>query len=195
MKDLGNDPKLMAILHSAWEAFAAYGFRKTSMDDIARGAGVSRPALYVHYRNKEDIFRSLVQLHYAEAASSVAQALASSDNVEEALSAAFAAHYGKFVETMLTSQHGQELLDAGTAIAPEMVEAGEQDLCTVYADWLQQQAKLDVVEAAQPAEIVAETILAALKGIKLTAKDLPSYQNGVRSLAALVGRGLALHKG
>ncbi|MEM7319164.1 MAG: TetR family transcriptional regulator, partial [Pseudomonadota bacterium] len=37
MKDEIEDPKQKAILEAAWTAFATYGFRKTSMDDIARG--------------------------------------------------------------------------------------------------------------------------------------------------------------
>lgn len=191
MKDAGADPKLMAILHSAWEAFAAYGFRKTSMDDIARGAGMSRPALYLHYRSKEDIFRSLVQLHFDDTAASVAEALAGPGDAEEALSRAFGIHYGRFIETMLTSQHGQELLDVGTTIAPEIVDAGEAHLRQVYVDWLQTEIDAGTIDASQSAEMVAETLFAAIKGIKMSAKTLSAYQEGVRSLARLFGRGLA----
>ena len=38
MTDLIDDTRQKAILTSAFQAFSAYGFRKTSMDDIARGA-------------------------------------------------------------------------------------------------------------------------------------------------------------
>ena len=53
-----------AILDAAFHAFATYGYRRTAMDDIARGAGMSRTALYLHYRNKEDIFRSLALRYF-----------------------------------------------------------------------------------------------------------------------------------
>ena len=72
--DTKTDTKIQAILAAAWAGFSAYGFRKTSMDDIARGAGMSRPALYLHFKNKEAIFRSLVESYYAEAAREVAAA-------------------------------------------------------------------------------------------------------------------------
>ena len=62
-----SDPKAQTILESAWQAFSAYGFRKTSMDDIARGAGMSRPAVYLHFRNKEAIFTALVEAYYRQA--------------------------------------------------------------------------------------------------------------------------------
>ena len=73
---LSSDPRQQAILESAWKAFSAYGFRKTSMDDIARGAGISRPALYLHYRNKEDIFRTLAQYLYEASEQAVRDVLA-----------------------------------------------------------------------------------------------------------------------
>ena len=60
MSDVTLDDKQSVILTAAWAAFASYGYRKTSMDDIAKGAGMSRPALYMHFKNKEDILRSLV---------------------------------------------------------------------------------------------------------------------------------------
>ena len=94
MKDIGTDPKQKAILKSAWTAFASYGFRKTSMDDIARGAGMSRPALYLHYRNKEDIFRSLAQFYYDDAVQSVAEALSAEGPIPDTLARAFAAQGG-----------------------------------------------------------------------------------------------------
>ena len=74
MKDLSSDPKQHAILLSAWQAFATYGFRKTSMDDIARGANMSRPAVYLHFKGKEEIFRSLVQSYYDGAVEDVTAA-------------------------------------------------------------------------------------------------------------------------
>ena len=64
-----------AILDAAFGAFATYGYRRTSMDDIARGAGLSRTALYLHYRNKEDIFRSLAARYFDEALRDMTAAL------------------------------------------------------------------------------------------------------------------------
>lgn len=49
------------ILAAAVELFRAHGFAGTSMQDIATAAGLSRPALYYHFKNKEEILRSLVE--------------------------------------------------------------------------------------------------------------------------------------
>ena len=48
-----------AILDAAEEAFIEQRFDKTSMDAIARSAGLSRALLYVYFRDKEDIHLGL----------------------------------------------------------------------------------------------------------------------------------------
>ena len=44
------------IIEAATSVFLRYGFRRTTMGDIAEAAGVSRPALYLRFCNKEHIF-------------------------------------------------------------------------------------------------------------------------------------------
>jgi AcrR family transcriptional regulator len=45
-----------AILDAAQACFLQFGYAKTSLDDIARRANLSRPLLYRKFKNKEDIF-------------------------------------------------------------------------------------------------------------------------------------------
>ena len=52
------------ILGAAFTLFGRYGFKRASMEDIASEAGLSRTALYLQFRNKEEIFRELaIGLH------------------------------------------------------------------------------------------------------------------------------------
>jgi len=44
------------ILEAAASIFLHYGFKKTTMDDIARRVGISKGALYLHFDSKESIF-------------------------------------------------------------------------------------------------------------------------------------------
>lgn len=48
-----------AILQAAIEDFSNKGFFNTSLDDIAKTAGVTRGAVYWHFNNKADIFNAL----------------------------------------------------------------------------------------------------------------------------------------
>ena len=48
------------ILEAALSLFVARGFAATKIEDIAEGAGVSKGTVYLYFKSKEDIFRSLV---------------------------------------------------------------------------------------------------------------------------------------
>src|SRR5258706_11513929 len=53
------DGKRESILAAALELFGRYGYRRTSIDDIARQAGVAKGTVYLHVETKEALFRTL----------------------------------------------------------------------------------------------------------------------------------------
>ena len=53
-------PRSTRILQAASRLMAYYGFDKTSMDDIAREAGVSKGALYLEWPGKDALFDALL---------------------------------------------------------------------------------------------------------------------------------------
>jgi AcrR family transcriptional regulator len=48
------------VLESALATFARFGYRKTSMEEVARAAHISRPGLYFMFDSKETLFRAAV---------------------------------------------------------------------------------------------------------------------------------------
>lgn len=53
--------KSEAILKGAMEEFLAHGYAATSMDKIAKTAGVSKATLYSHFGDKEGLFNAVIQ--------------------------------------------------------------------------------------------------------------------------------------
>src|SRR5690242_5021831 len=75
------EERRVGILHAARWCFLNFGFSKTSLDDIAKRANISRTLLYKTFKDKEDIFAAvfahwLVSRHPAarEAASATGDA-------------------------------------------------------------------------------------------------------------------------
>jgi len=60
-----------ALLTAAREVFAAEGFQATRTEEIVQRAGLTRGALYHHFRDKEDLFRAV----YDQVAGEVARSL------------------------------------------------------------------------------------------------------------------------
>ena len=49
------------VLGIALTVFVRHGFRKTSIEDIAKAAGISRQGIYLHFKNKDEIFGASIQ--------------------------------------------------------------------------------------------------------------------------------------
>lgn len=191
--DISQDPRRTAILKAAFEAFCSYGFRRTSMEDIAQGAGMSRAALYLHYRNKEDIFRSLAQFYYDDAVGQIQTVLARDLPLQDTLAQAFEAQTGQIFEALLSSPHGNELLDTKYASSADIAQTGEARLVAVYADWLTEaaaQGRVSLDVAGGDATALAATMMAALHGLKTPMPDAKGYRSASTLLARIFARAL-----
>jgi AcrR family transcriptional regulator len=54
------------ILDVALEAFAKYGYERTSIAIICKKAGVARPTLYQYFKDKRSVFRELLESYFLE---------------------------------------------------------------------------------------------------------------------------------
>lgn len=61
-KQVKRQQKHASILSAALAEFAAYGYSGTSVDAIARRAGVSKPTLYQYVGNKEALFQAVLNV-------------------------------------------------------------------------------------------------------------------------------------
>jgi AcrR family transcriptional regulator len=171
------------ILAAAFEAFASYGFRKTSMDDIARIAGMSRSALYLSYSNKEDILQSLARSILAKTLATVKDVLAAdAGSREELLLAAFVAKDGSFMESVLSTPHARDVVEAGLAATSQIVAEAEASMREMLAEWL---ARRSIPAGLGTPEEVAASIVSALHGLKATSSDFASYREGQQRLARI----------
>ncbi len=54
------------IVKTALELFLQNGYEKTSMNDIARKVGITKPAIYHHFKNKDELFREVLSIFFRE---------------------------------------------------------------------------------------------------------------------------------
>jgi AcrR family transcriptional regulator len=193
-EDMPEDPKDAAILQSAFAAFAHYGLRRTSMADIAKGAGMSRPALYLRYCGKEDIFNAIVRIHFQRSERAVAKALSVAAPPAETLQAAMQAIDGEVVEAMLNSPHADEILSTNQPFNQTEVQEAHARITGHIARWIDEgvaAGRLSLDGLGASAEEVAATLMAAKFGIKSFAKDFAGYRAAQARVAAIFGKALA----
>jgi len=71
------------ILDAALEVFSAYGFRGTTVDQIAARCGLSKPNLLYYFRRKEDIYTALLERTLADWLTPLRAIDAAGDPIEE----------------------------------------------------------------------------------------------------------------
>ena len=97
---MGSDRRAH-VLDSALEVFARYGYRKASMDDVAKAADISRPGLYFYFSSKPELFRATVQHSLDDSIEAARLALADSRQpLRERLVEAFDHWAGRYVGPM-----------------------------------------------------------------------------------------------
>jgi TetR/AcrR family transcriptional regulator of autoinduction and epiphytic fitness len=107
---LTDSARQRQVLSVALEVFGRYGFRKTSMDEVARSADISRQGLYLYFASKEALFRAAVRRELDTALSEASHCLeAENVGLEDRVVAALDAWMGRFVGSMLASDIGNML--------------------------------------------------------------------------------------
>ncbi len=100
-----------AILDKAFALFARQGYRRTSFGDIAEEVGLSRPAIYHYFKNKDAVFKAVTERIHKDIALAIDQALSAPGSIEDRLFAVFAARAGRDYALLFVSPYGHELLD------------------------------------------------------------------------------------
>jgi AcrR family transcriptional regulator len=59
---LARADRELLMLRAAGEAFSTHGFHRSSMDEIARAAGVTKPMLYRYFGSKEKLYASYLRV-------------------------------------------------------------------------------------------------------------------------------------
>ena len=88
-----KDQRRAQLLDAANTVFTTRGYHAAAMDDIAEAAGVSKPVLYQHFGSKLDLYLALLDRSCERLVEVVAEALASTDDNAERVTAAVGAFY------------------------------------------------------------------------------------------------------
>ena len=179
-----------AILDAATGVFLRYGFKKTSMDDLARAAGLSRQGLYLHFSTKEALFREAVLRLIAAIQSAGRAALAREDqDIEARLLSAFEAVHGHLIGQP-GSEHMGELLETSVELVGPVFAETEQAFAQDLAKALRASGVAARWKAAGvSAKDLAETLYSVSYGVKHRVKTPAEYRDRMRVALRIVCHG------
>jgi AcrR family transcriptional regulator len=174
-----EDPKRALIMESAMAVVLRYGYQRMTMDDIAKEAGISRPALYLVFKNKAEIYRAIAGGVMGQALVKSETALVGDGTLEERLYSGIAAGILDPMEHLLASAHGAELLDMKHSMAREMVHEWRVKQSALLAGAIGKSGSLT-------AQQLADILLDGVEGLKQRTMDMDEIRAGVRALVQLV---------
>ncbi|MCR9096262.1 MAG: TetR/AcrR family transcriptional regulator [bacterium] len=179
------DPRRATILEAAYKAFALYGYRRTSMEEIARGTGLSRASLYLQFANKEEIFRALCERVHGEAVDEAEAALASDAPLASRLEDALVAKVGRLLDVVADSPHGDEIVDESSRLCGDIVLASSERFQKVLASALAaavRAGELRLAGSGLSAPAAAEMLRLSATGLKYGAGNARDYRKRTRRL-------------
>ena len=162
------DERRTALLEAAIGVFARYGYRKASMDEVARAAGLSRQGLYLHFPTKEALFREVVEWLLKRSLAAAQAALTDEARpLEERLVGAFDAMYGHYIESLGATPHLAELFETSARLVGPLIKQQECSFRGAVTDLLSRAGLGRLwAGAGLSAHDLAETLEAVAYGLK-----------------------------
>jgi len=170
-----EDSRRERLLDAALQAFLRYGFRKTSMEEVARGAGLSRQALYLHFETKEVLFRAAVRHALELGLRAASEQLGATDTrLADRLVGAFDEWVGRYVG--LWGADVSDLEEASHRLVGGLIDEYEERFRDAVAKGIRAST---LAAAFKPLGIsprqLADTLGATARGLKHAAKTRADF--------------------
>lgn len=171
-------------LQAAVGVFLQYGYRKSSMEDIARAIGVSRQWVYQQFESKEKLFHDAVESALEGMLAKSRSVLAEDKPIDALLLAAFDAWCGEHLETFSRSPHADEIMASAYSQFGQQIRATRDALEDALAEAIES-AGVELPGTIQPNDVAA-LLLAASDGLKKYHPTRDEYLEDMRRFIQVV---------
>ncbi|WP_245629721.1 TetR/AcrR family transcriptional regulator [Alicyclobacillus sendaiensis] len=152
------------IEEAAKRAFSEFGYKGTTMDQIARLAGVSKGAIYLHFPSKEALFHHMLRGVIAQVRDAFESAQVEGDDYFRNLERGLRALMKFRADHAMLSKLVQEVRQFGTAEARAGLQQLEAAILDYLARHLQRGMDLGVVRPCR-ADLVAFVLFRAYTSV------------------------------
>jgi AcrR family transcriptional regulator len=187
-----SSAKPNAIVLAALELFTRYGYRKTSIDDIAQSAQVAKRTVYLHFENKAAVFLAILEYLGDQVRQRCVAAERMGGTAVERLTGLLNAYFGMAFEHFSKSEHMPELEEAFSKLARARIGNLNTEYEARLARFLRSLERTGEI-GGPPRELTVEQIVHILMRAAEGAKhdptvqgDRKAFERRLRELATLV---------
>lgn len=182
--------RLDQVLQAAYRCFARHG-RRTTMDDIAAEAGLSRPAVYQYVRNKNDAFARLADRLFGTALARARTRAATPGALPDRLTAVLSAKLELVLALWRDSpHHAGELIGESARISAAQERAYDAAMRELVAGLVADAAAAGQAPAGTDPDRFAAVALAFTRGLEADPSDPDTARELLRHGAGLLTAGL-----
>jgi len=172
------------ILVAAIQRFSRFGYRRTSINDVAEEAGLARATVYLYWRRKQDLFVAGLERFNAHSWNLAETAAAKNGPAAERIRATVMAQYGTTSDIVHGTAGGHELFQAnlklGRVVVEECLRHGEKLLTRLLEQGIRDGEFKLQRSSARSAEI-AHIIVSFAQNALLDQRHTPlSYRKNLR---------------
>jgi AcrR family transcriptional regulator len=172
------------ILYAAEQVFVRYGFARTTMGDIAKAAGMSRPALYLQFQDKEAIFSRVIERMDARALKKIRSEIADVTPLDEKLLHACTSWGMHGVELAAAFPDAADLFDLRFPAVRQVYQRFQALIVEIL------QANLKTWPISVSPDDYALTLAYGMRGLRYAAHDVEDMRRLIRILVAIYSKPL-----
>jgi AcrR family transcriptional regulator len=181
-----------AIIKVAQEMFARYGFKKTTMDDIARALGRAKSSTYYYFKNKDELFQAVAGMEISRGK----EELRKIADMRESPAKKFSAYIEDRILAVQSRASiynflAEEYLENYKKIEEVRTEIDREELAVI--DEILKEGVRQRVFTIGDTHLTAMNILDVLKGLEyfyLKEKDVRNSRKKMKNLANILLQGL-----
>lgn len=179
------------ILDSAALEFASSGYHRATIDDIAAGAGLSKGAIYWHFKSKKDLFVSVIRRDFTRFTESLREVsreggLTTEERIERFVIASMAYDTDNPEHQRLMRQFttltDEELQKEFQSITGDLFRQGEEIVEPLFLKGIEEEGL-----APELAGVAAPMLMALLTGLK-TGRDVFFQNTALEKMASDIAR-------
>lgn len=174
---------------AAKQVFMRYGYKRTTMADIAEAAHMSRPALYLVFPSKEQVFRAVTVRIFTEMLDEIRQGLERFATPEKKLTFGFDVWNVRGFELVQASPDAKDLYESSYQFAAEVTTKAASDFVVILAEVLEplvgRQTKVGLSSVQ-----IAQMLASAVAGFKSSVKTTKQLREMIARLITVVLAGL-----
>jgi len=180
-----------AIVLAGLRLFTQYGYRKTSIDDIARAAQVAKRTVYLHFENKAAVFLAILQYLGDQVRQRCAAAERAGGTAVDRLTGLLDAYFGMGFELFSKSEHMPELEETFSKLARSRIgdlNTEYQERLAMFLRSLEKTGEIGRPPQGLTVEEIVSILVQAAEGAKHNAKvqgDRQALHQHLRKLATL----------